>query len=78
MKIGVVEFCTMPLVVTSQKTTWFAPFGYYENEKTIFYVASGKSLVIKVVGLELFTSIRKIGSRFKSLLWNLHKPWSNG
>jgi hypothetical protein len=28
VKIGVVAFCTMSLVATSQKTTCFAPFGH--------------------------------------------------
>jgi hypothetical protein len=28
VKIGVVEFCTVPLVATSQKTTCFASFGH--------------------------------------------------
>jgi hypothetical protein len=28
VKIGVVELCIMPLVVTSQKNTYFAHFGH--------------------------------------------------
>jgi hypothetical protein len=50
MKIRVVRFCTLPLVATSQKNTYFDPSGQLENGKCIFYVETEKTLVTKVVG----------------------------
>jgi hypothetical protein len=42
MKIGVVEFCTVPLVVTSQLKTSFAPFGH-KKWKTLFSCGNSKN-----------------------------------
>jgi hypothetical protein len=50
MKIRVVIFCTMPMVATSQKSTYFDPSGHQKNRKCIFYVETEKTLVAKVVG----------------------------
>jgi hypothetical protein len=49
MKIRVVMFCTLPLVVPSQKSTCFDPPAPLQNGKCIFYVETGKTLVGKVV-----------------------------
>jgi hypothetical protein len=49
MKIRVVRFCTLLLVATSQKNTYFDPSGHLKNGKCIFYVETKKTLVIKVV-----------------------------
>jgi hypothetical protein len=49
MKIRVVMFCTLPLVVPSQKCTCFDPSGHLKNGKCIFYVETEKTLVAKVV-----------------------------
>jgi hypothetical protein len=78
MKIRVVMFCTLPLVATSQKTTCFDPSGHLKNGKCIFYVETEKTLVVKVVGNAQMHISTKMGPRFHSLLWNLHKPWSPG
>jgi hypothetical protein len=50
MKIGVVIFCTLPLMDPSQKSTCFDPSGHLKNRKCIFYVETEKILVEKVVG----------------------------
>jgi hypothetical protein len=50
MKIRVVMFCTMSLVAPSQKSTCFDPFEHLKKGKCIFYVETGKTLVVKVVG----------------------------
>jgi hypothetical protein len=50
MKIGVLRFCTLPLVATSQKNTCFYPSGHPKNGKCIFYVETEKTLVTKVIG----------------------------
>jgi hypothetical protein len=50
MKIRVVMFCTLPLVAPTQKSTYFDPSRHPKNEKCIFYVENGKTLVAKVVG----------------------------
>jgi hypothetical protein len=50
MKIGVVRFCTLPLVATSQKNTYFDPSGHLKNGKCIFMWKLKKTLVTKVVG----------------------------
>jgi hypothetical protein len=50
MKIRVVMFCTLPLVAPSQKNTCFDPSGHLKNGKCIFYLETGKTLVVKVVG----------------------------
>jgi hypothetical protein len=52
MNIRVVRFCTLPLVATSQKKTYFDPSGHLKNGKCIFYVETEKTLVTKVVGNE--------------------------
>jgi hypothetical protein len=49
MKIGVVMFCTLSLVASSQKSTCFDPSRHPKNGKCIFYVETGKTLVAKVV-----------------------------
>jgi hypothetical protein len=61
MKIGVVEFCTVPLVAPSQKTTSFAPFWPLIKWKKYFLYGKSKNLVMKVVGLgkmHIFTKNR--------------------
>jgi hypothetical protein len=50
MNFRVVRFCTLPLVATSQKNTYFDPSGHMKNGKCIFYVETEKTLVTKVVG----------------------------
>jgi hypothetical protein len=50
MKIRVVRFCTLHLVVPSQKSTCFDTSGHLKNGKYIFYVETQKTLVSKVVG----------------------------
>jgi hypothetical protein len=50
MKIGVVEFCMVPLVATSQKIR-VVPLPATEKWKMHFYVEIQKTLVTKVVGL---------------------------
>jgi hypothetical protein len=50
MKIGVVMFCTLPLVAPSQKCTSFDLSGHLKNGECIFYVETEKTLVAKVVG----------------------------
>jgi hypothetical protein len=42
MKFIVVRFCTLPLVATSKKNTWFDPSGHLKNGKCIFYVETEK------------------------------------
>jgi hypothetical protein len=49
MKIRVVQFCTLPLVAPTQKSTCFDPSGHSKNGKCIFYVKTKKTLVAKVV-----------------------------
>jgi hypothetical protein len=53
MKIGVVEFCTVPLVATSQKTH-VMPLLALKKWKMYFYVEIQKTLVTKVVGLVIW------------------------
>jgi hypothetical protein len=50
MKIGVVEFCKVPLVATSQNQLFF-PFWALRKWKMHFYVEIQNTLVTKVVGL---------------------------
>jgi hypothetical protein len=77
MKNRVVMFCTMPLVATSQKSTYFDPSGHLKNGKCIFYVETRKTLVAKVVWNAKMHISTKNGTMVPNLLWNLHKPWSS-
>jgi hypothetical protein len=61
MKIRVVRFYTVTLVAPSQKNTCFDPSGHWKNGKCIFYVATQKILVTKVVGLAEIHISTKMG-----------------
>jgi hypothetical protein len=62
MKIGVVEFCTMPLVATSQKTHVMPLLATEKMENVFLCGNSKKTLVTKVVGLVKMHISTKMGS----------------